>query len=504
MDDMKIHKSMARRIRLGAGLLLWGLVAGSLASAAESDAAEARIARGRSLFLREWVPGEPSGPAGDGLGPVYNETSCVACHSQGGAGGGGPASRNVDLIVVAETTDIDGGKGPSRRDESSGPDRDVLVDLHAGFHRSSSVVLHRFGTDPGYELWRLFVLDPRRGVLVRGPSGRPDVRLHQVPGIREADEQALLGKLGLHRKPSPNPVEHGDFTLFHFQRNPIPLFGAGLIDAVPDSVLEALARRRSSEFPEISGRACRLPDGRIGRFGWKAQEATLEEFVLTACAVELGLEVPGRHQAGNPRDGEYRAPGLDLTREQCQDLVAFIRGLAAPAERPPATAREAEAVMAGRATFGRIGCVACHVPKLGEVEGIYSDLLLHDLGEDLGEIGSYGVTIPDPAAAAAAPDDRPVGREPAGGAARREWRTAPLWGLRDSGPYLHDGRAETLEQAIALHVGEAAETAGRYFRLSPRDRWRVQAFLKSLGAPPGRPSPGAEPGPPESIGRPNS
>jgi mono/diheme cytochrome c family protein len=378
----------------------------------------------------------------------------------------------VDAIVAAETTNSDGAKGPSRRVEASGPDRDALIDLHAGFCASSSVVLHRFGTDPGYEPWRLFVLDPRRGVLIPGPSGRSVVRLHQMPGIPEAADQALLAKLGMHRAPSPNPVEYGDFTLFHFQRNPIALFGAGLIDAVPDAVLEAAARRRFAEFPEISGRLCRLPDGRIGRFGWKAQEATLEEFVLTACAVELGLEVPGRQQAGNPRDGAYRAPGLDLTQDQCRDLAAFVRSLPAPAGYPPATEREAEAVGTGRAAFERIGCAACHVPRLGDVEGIYSDLLLHDLGEDLGEIGSYGVTIPDPAAG-----------EPAGGAAREEWRTPPLWGLRDSGPYLHDGRAETLEQAIALHGGEAAATAGRFFQLSPRERWRVQAFLKSIGRP---------------------
>jgi mono/diheme cytochrome c family protein len=479
--------SGAKSIRLSAGLLLWLLAAGSLTLAAAPDAADARIARGRSLFLREWVPGERSGPGGDGLGPVYNETSCVACHNQGGVGGGGSVSRNVDLIAASETTDIDGGKGQSGRDEATGPDEDALIALHAGFRRSSSVIVHRFGTDQGYEPWRLFVLDPRRGVLAQGRSGRSVVQLHQLPGNREVAEQSLLAKLGMHRTPSPNPAEYGDFTLFHFQRNPIALFGGGLIDAVPDSVLEQAARQRDSRFPEISGRVCRLTDGRIGRFGWKAQEATLEEFVLTACAVELGLEVPGRPQAGNPRDGAYRAPGLDLDLEQCQDLVAFVRSLPAPAEHPSARDGEAEAILSGPATFARIGCGACHVPKLGGVKGIYSDLLLHDLGDDLGEIGGYGVTLPDPAAAVPASDDTPSGGEPTGVAARREWRTAPLCGLRDSGPYLHDGRAETLEQAIALHGGEAEATADRYFRLSPRERWQVQAFLKSLEVPSGDP-----------------
>src|SRR5262249_11099157 len=158
------------------------------------------------------------------------------------------------------------------------PSWDDLIDLHAGFRESTSVVVHRYGTDDGYEPWRLFVLDPRRGVLARHPPGRADVRLHQVPGTGGAAEQALLAMMGMHRAPSPNPAEYRGFTLFHFQRNPIPLFGAGLIDAVPDAVLEAAARRRDPGFPEVSGRVCRLPDGRIGRFGWKAQEATLEGF----------------------------------------------------------------------------------------------------------------------------------------------------------------------------------------------------------------------------------
>lgn len=155
-----------------------------------------------------------------------------------------------------------------------------------------------------------------------------------------------------------------------------------------------------------------------------------------------------------------------------------------------------KAAAAGRATFERIGCAACHVAILGEVRGIYSDLLLHDLGEDLGEIGSYGVTLPEPAVGEMVSDDR--------SAAREEWRTAPLWGLRDSAPYLHDGRAETLEQAIALHGGEAAATASRYFGLSSRERLQMQAFMKSLGAPSGGQSPTTERDRPASIGRPKS
>ena len=87
------------------------------------------------------------------------------------------------------------------------------------------------------------------------------------------------------------------------------------------------------------------------------------------------------------------------------------------------------------------------------------------------------VPIPPP------PTSAPVKRPTSGPASRFEWRTAPLWGFRDSGPYLHDGRAETLEQAVALHDGEAAMITQKFFGLSPRERRQVEAFLKSLTAP---------------------
>src|SRR5262249_51299942 len=98
------------------------------------------------------------------------------CHNQGGAGGGGPAARNVDLIAAAVATDNQGEKGPPDRDE---PSWDDLIDLHAGFRDATSVVLHRYGTDDGYEPWRLFVLGLRRAgpacdsTRCPGPEGRP-------------------------------------------------------------------------------------------------------------------------------------------------------------------------------------------------------------------------------------------------------------------------------------------------------------------------------------------
>ena len=147
-------------------------------------------------------------------------------------------------------------------------------------------------------------------------------------------------------------------------------------------------------FPAVAGRISRLKDKRIGRFGWKAQTASLEDFVLTACAVELGLEVPGRHQGGLPQKPDAQAKGVDLASEECNSLTSYIRELPRPSERTPATANEAQEIAAGRELFATIGCATCHTPKLGNVNGIYSDLLLHDLGPQLGDTGQYGVFDP--------------------------------------------------------------------------------------------------------------
>ena len=104
----------------------------------------------------------------------------------------------------------------------------------------------------------------------------------------------------------------GGFIVSRSQRNPTPLFGLGLIDAIPDAAIEKIAIEEARTSPETKGRVSRLKDGRIGRLGWKGQTANTEDFVLNACAVELGLEVPGHAQAVVPQAPKYRSPGLDL------------------------------------------------------------------------------------------------------------------------------------------------------------------------------------------------
>jgi CxxC motif-containing protein (DUF1111 family) len=540
---------IAIRTWRAAGLALGLTVCGIGADVAGADGPPAgRVAEGRELFLREWTPGDPRSHHGDGLGPVYNDSSCVACHNSGGSGGGGPSGKNVDIVtavfngatrqVVAQgptsppplpylqraamsLLGIEQAKSSTTVTQLSAalpprPDTSKLIEAHPGFRTARSVVLHKSSVDPGYESWRATITGVNQAVG----------NLEQMDLTGEARADAEINRLRMMAQFENNnmraQVQIGDFELVHSQRNPTALFGIGQIDAIPDAVIEAASKVKYPDFPEVAGRVARQKDGRIGRFGWKAQVPSLNDFVLTACAVELGLEVPGHPQGGLPKpslrtatqsackvelaiDGSIvpfqkatiEMASLDLTAEQCASLESYVRALPTPIELN----RADKEVEAGRAAFAKIGCASCHSPRLGEVEGLYSDMLIHDMGPELGDTGSYTPFVPgsedpefvDPPISetvTVALEEIPAVmvpsskvKAPTGPATRQEWRTPPLWGVRDSSPYLHDGRAPTLDRAIALHGGQGTRSAKAYFALTPRERLQVQAFLKSLAAP---------------------
>ena len=437
------------------------------------------VALGRELFARTWRPDDPRCHGGDGLGPVYNATSCVDCHNQGGPGGGGPADRNVqlvtgigyflfsgDLTVIVDRNRnvLEGGDGIDQ-----GAERADMVKAHPGFRDATSAVLHRFGVDPDYDGWRSTILGRcRTGTRIRtttrGRSGRRD----QGKTLATAD---LEGELAATIRDLENGLGMNRVVFRMTARNSPPLFGAGLIDGVSESELERLARNQPKA---IRGQVHRLKDGRLGRFGWKAQVASLEDFVLTACANELGLEVEGHHQATSPLAPDAKARGLDLTADECAALVAYVRSLAPTVSPEPPDAHGAVAVAEGREVFHSVGCGSCHTADLGSIRGIYSDLLLHDMGAELSDSGSYYATEDTEA--------MPLG-EVRTRTLSRHWRTPPLWGFRDTAPYLHDGRARNLAEAVALHHGQGASSANKFRSMSVLKRSRVETFLNSLGAP---------------------
>ena len=405
-----------------------GLRALTWRSAKGQDVDPQMAEAGKVLFKHVWTEKDPLCNGGDGLGPVFNDKSCVACHNQGGVGGAGGLAHNVTTFT-------------NRR---AGQEREGVV--------------HRFAISPQFQ-------ESLRQVSPELPD-TSDVTLSllvQLPTNR--NEHCLQGRF-------PRGVHVS-------QRNTPALWGARLIDDIPDRVIIAAERRQKlkhglapAESEQVPvGRALRLGD-RIGKFGWKAQTASLSDFVRAACANELGLGNPTQGQPKSMKNPYYRSAKLDLTDEQCNQITAFVASLPRPEQRLPEDTFHRQQAGLGEKMFHKVGCAECHVPSLGSVEGLYSDLLLHKMGEPLEGGGSYNEPpIPDPS--------KPDGDAPSPG----EWRTPPLWGVADSAPYLHDGRAGTLEEAIKLHGGQAARSVQNFSGLSAHEQAALVAFLKSLRAP---------------------
>jgi len=261
------------------------------------------------------------------------------------------------------------------------------------------------------------------------------------------------------------------------RRVPIPLFGAGLVEAIDDDTLLTLADMQARGRDGISGRAAIITDRgtgerRVGRFGWKSQHATLLAFGADAYRNEMGITndlfpselaigidevrmrlcdpIPDPEDVADPRT---RRRGID-------NFASFMRFLA-PVPRGDVDAVTSE----GEAAFAAIGCGTCHVPAVQtgananpllhrQTVRLFSDLLLHDVGTGDG-----------------------IGQ---GAAEPGEIRTPALWGLRLRRPLLHDGSAATVDEAIGRHGGEADAVRQRYERLSDAQRAAIRWFLMSL------------------------
>jgi CxxC motif-containing protein (DUF1111 family) len=246
-------------------------------------------------------------------------------------------------------------------------------------------------------------------------------------------------------------------VVFEHRQTP-PLFGLGLVEGIDEADIVALADPDDRAEPfGISGKASYTDGGRFARFGWKAQVPDLDEFARDAFSAELGLTLPyaeGRTFGRLFDDDDVPDPEIDAAT--LADVAGFVRTLGPP---PPGPVVDPVAVSRGEQAFADLGCADCHVPTLPGADGpvaLYSDLLLHDVLPD-GEPG-----VEDAAAE--------VG----------EYRTAPLWGVGSSGPWLHDGRADTLTDAILGHAGEAEAARERFSVLTPAEQAELTAFLESL------------------------
>ena len=403
------------------------------------------------------------GPA-DGLGPIFNAQSCVACHSQ-------PlTSSNPSITPVA-------GDPSFVRGITIGG-ASAITEIRAG----------KLNADGSFN-----PLANEDGTLVHLSSLTPQSAYQS-------------GGTGYDTVPSQETVPLDATIVAHRKTNQI--FGAGLIEAIPDATITANVHNPAVDG--VTGRPAVLSDpvttaiaasgvgpaNFVGRFGWKNQEATLLAFSGDAYLNEVGVTnrffttdlAPDGNQAAlvaaEPLGYSLATPDTpttQLTPTTLQDLPANPALPESPSNKddiarftdfmeflaPPPVLPLTQQSMQGQELFQSINCVACHTPSMKTGPSsvspalafknvpLYSDLLLHHMG-------SLGDGI---AQAAAQPD---------------EMRTAPLWGLRARAPYLHDGRASTVFEAIRLHDGEALTIRKRFMALPDSSQQAIIAFLNSI------------------------
>src|SRR5256886_4863971 len=284
-------------------------------------------------------------------------------------------------------------------------------------------------------------------------QGGPVIQQHATPALQAA--------LEITQEPFPAGATRA------FRATPA-VFGGGLLDGVPDAEILARADPDERDGDGISGRPNRTADGRVGRFGRKANFATLREFNSGAFLAEQGITNPEAATEGTI-GGEPIPAGVDpvadpeIDQATLDQADAFVRFLAAPSPL-----RGGDNERHGSDLFSQIGCAACHVPTLrtgpspiaalsNKEFAAYSDLLLHDMGPDLADI-CLGLATP------------------------AEFRTEPLIALRFATHFLHDGRATTLDQALAQHGGEAAGARDRFKALPPQPAAASAASTAGPGA----------------------
>lgn len=390
----------------------------------------------REIFKHDFTPEE-------GLGPLFNGRSCFECHGKSTILGG--EGRDVTSTGVVRIGQLRAGDG---RPPSAKPVTDLGQD---------DVDLMIFQGGPAIE---------RKSITSEFPEKYP-------PGC-----QVELGMV----------PQQADFISL---RHAPPLFGFGLIEAIPDAEIVGNIFKQAAINPKLKGRAATHIDPltyqpRIGRFGWKNQNPNLMTFTTEALNVEMGITT-FTQEVEKSATGIQRFPKciVRFLPPEPNDpgsvtaKLTYFQALLAP----PPRGRVDEAARRGEAVFNRLQCSVCHIPEMStapvvwvvdpdspapdfnylEVQALenkpvraYSDFLLHDMGEKLAD----GL--------------------PQAGARGGQWRTTPLWGLRLKKFLLHDGRTSDISQAILEHGGQASDVVAAYRRLPDADRDDLLSFLRSL------------------------
>ncbi len=242
-------------------------------------------------------------------------------------------------------------------------------------------------------------------------------------------------------------------------RSAMTLRGTSLIDTILDAKILAVM---NAQPMNVRGRPNVMPDGRIGKFGWKAQTPSLVEFMADAQRDEFGLTNPMRPHDVAGCGGNLVSPEADAV--PLTSLVSFLARIDDTDDPPPLLSQEF-LNSPGAMLFSSIGCAACHTPAMpgpGSPTAserpvrLYSDLLLHDMGPELADGIVQGL------------------------ATGSEFRTMPLWRVSDRAHFLHDGRAMTIPEAIKMHGGQATAAAAAFQALSAADRQALLDFLDGI------------------------
>ena len=394
----------------------------------------------------------------NGLGPRFNSNQCFSCHSQPSMGGTSPAKNPLPDVAA-----LNGAKN----------------------------------TVP----WFIVLNGPVREARFKKSNGTADGGVHDLFVITGRTDAPGCNITQFDFLPAGNPLTGQGGNQNIIFRIPTPVFGAGLIEAIPDSVILANQQANASEKSalgihghanaHLSGNVnLSANDGTITRFGWKAQNKSLLMFAGEAYNVEMGIsnqlfpqerdETPGCIFTPTPNDNlnftttpASTAHSNPAVISDIEAFANFMRMLAPPTPSPPTPSSEK-----GRDTFARIGCVHCHTPSLttgkmiasgsstspsatlsNQTANLYSDLLVHHMGKGLAD----GITQ--------------------GGAGPDEFRTAPLWGVGQRVFFLHDGRATNLLDAIRDHRSkrsEANRVIEHFNKLSTQEQREIIDFLRSL------------------------
>lgn len=397
---------------------------------------------GNAMFKRNWVTAPSSTSGIDGLGPTFNASSCAACHFKDGRGA--PPDDGAEFLGLLVRLSVPG------EDEHGGP---LDEPVYGGqFNHRAILGVPAEGTS--------------RVTYTEVPGTFADGTPYSLRAPTYHLEALAFGPLASDTMMSPRTAQ--------------AMIGLGLLEAIDEESIVALADEDDADGDGISGRPNVVWDpkaraARLGRFGWKANQAGIEQQISGAFLGDIGITSPlfpddncppAQSACGAQIDGG--SPEAD--QDTIDQVTYYSRLLAVPARRD---VQDGD-VLRGKQLFSDAGCASCHTPKhvTGELAGLpevshqtiypYTDMLLHDMGEALADHR---------------PDFLATGTE---------WRTPPLWGLglvrvvNGHTNFLHDGRARDVGEAILWHDGEASNAREAYRTMSARERAALVRFVESL------------------------